>query len=260
MPEPRSYLQLRSDASDESGDAPHSVRQFLTLCLLGAREEAGFPSNDAGYDEDVNVYVVGLLERFLSPVYHEQSARYVHAYDQDLAREARRSGDERHNFRLYRANADHLLLNIGVFRRCETLGPNHHPLLQREAQDFSARGGTYYRVASSTLRRLRKCQSAQGTALAKLGDSFEAYVGVLHRLRSSYFHLTERLSDGSMYHLAQDSVFGDPDARKDQLYDQFLDAFSAYRADGNADNRCKLEGIVQELRATDPEFAFQMPD
>lgn len=251
---------MSSDAIVEGSEAPRSVRQFLTLCLLGAREEAGFPSNEDGYDEDVNVYVVGLLERFLSRAYHEQSARYVHAYDQDLAREARRGGDARHTFRLYKANADHLLLDLGIFRRANGIGREGDLLLDRPVADFCGRGGTYYRVASSTLRRLRRQRSAQEAALAKLGDGFESYVSVLHRVRSSYFHLTERLSAGSLFHLSQDTLTSSDEDHTQLLYDRFLDAYSAYRSDASPAQRSELAAAVEELRAADPDFAFAMPD
>ena len=49
--------------------------------------DAGIPSNRTGFDEDVNVYVVGLLGRFLSAEYHESAARYIFPTDLDLARE-----------------------------------------------------------------------------------------------------------------------------------------------------------------------------
>ncbi len=255
MPEGNSYFAIEG----ESHDNMNSIEEFLLRCLLGAREEAHMPSNEGGFDEDVNVYLTGLLAAVLGAEFHERLGRYHFARDLDLVREVRRAGDERYTYRVYRTNADHLLLAIGLFHHVAGASRPGHPLLHREPRDFIGRGETYYALASSSLRRLRRRPSAVETALEKLAHRFEDYARILTRVRTSYFHLTERLGDARLYHLLHDpGVAHDPD-RVRAAYDQFLDAYSAWRAQPDAAHHRALAEAVERTRAVDPDFAFAMP-
>jgi hypothetical protein len=240
-----------------------STAEFLLRCLLGAREEAGRPSNEGGFDEDVNVYLVGLLGAFLSTAYHESIRRYLYPSDLDLARDVERRGDDRFRYRAYRTNADHLLLGIGLFHHVEGASRPNQPLLHREPEDFIGRGETYYYLASSSLRRLRRRSTATEVAMSKLGSRFAHYVEILRRVRLSYFHLTARLSEGELFHLLQQ---GDETGRPkgseqaESLYDGFLDAFSDWKRAATAAHLKALRAACERLRAVDPSFAFEMPD
>lgn len=258
-----SYYRLASEGQTD-GTRVQLTGEFLLRCLLGARQEALQPSNLTGYDEDVNVYLVGLLERFISPRYHDEACRYVRIRDMDLLEDAQNSSDPRHVFQLYKVNADHLLLAIGLFHHVDGAHHPTNPLLHREPEDFIHRGAVYYRIASSNLRRLRRGVSAPEIAMRKLGDGFADYAGVLRRVRTSYFHLTERLGDGTLYHLSRRppdpvQVQVTADDRKG-LYDGFLDAFSAWKQQPGAQQLDELRAAAQRLREADPEFRFALPD
>lgn len=232
-----------------------SLSEFLLRCLLGARGEAGFESNEKGFDEDVNVYLVGLLGRFLSSAYHEEARRFAYASDLDLSREVARSRDDRFRYRAYRVNADQLLLQIGLFQRVDKARP-HTPHLEREPREFIGRGETYYGLASSSLRRLSRRSTGTEVAMQKLSSHFEDYARVLGRLRTSYFHLTARLSDGRLFHLMHDPLEGDATA----TYDRFLDAYSAWKQNRTPADLEALVARVAEVRALDPDFAFDLPE
>jgi hypothetical protein len=260
---PSHYYRL---ATEPATDGPHmqATGEFLLRCLLGARQEATLPSNQAGYDEDVNVYLVGLLERFLSSQYHDEARRYLHARDLDLLEDAQRSPNPRHVFQLYRVNADHLLLAIGLFHHVEGAHHPGNPLVHREPEDFIHRGGVYYHIASSNLRRLRRQVSGPEIAMRKLGDGFADYAAVLRRVRTSFFHLTERLGEGTLFHLSRrppdpTQVSIGAEDRKG-LYDGFLDAFSAWRQQPGPQQLEVLRSATQRLREADPEFRFALPD
>jgi hypothetical protein len=255
------YLQLDAAGSELRSVVPDTVAQFLTLSLLGAREAASLPSNCDGFDEDVNIYLVGLLARFLESAYHEQASRYVHSTDLDLADAVRDGADERLSFRIYKTNADHLLLGIGLFHHVEGSGRSGraHEFFQREPIEFIGRGSSYYHMASSSLRRLRRRPTAQESALSKLGDGFESYVGVLRRLRSNYFHLVARIGEGSLYHLARSQPEDPSGTDCAALYDGFLDALSAWRTAPDDEHYAQLEACVRRVREADPDFTFEMP-
>ena len=256
----RRYWQLEAE---ESGHKPavHETQDYLLRCLLGARKEASFPSNDEGFDEDVNVYLAGLLSRFFSASYHAQARRYLQPYDLDLRQQAEESGDPRYAYHLYKINADHLLLEIGIFHRVEgALGPDH-PLLHRDPSEFEGRGSLYYLLASSRLRHLRRRGGATEGALRKLGERFGRYVEVLRHVRSNYFHLMERIGEGSLYHLSREIAEGPPvENDRASLYDFFLDCYSRWRDEPNPEHRETLLRAVQRLKKANPEFSFEIDE
>lgn len=247
----RNYYEFDDDARAH----PASLTEFLLRCVLGARGEAGFPSNDRGFDEDVNVYLAGLLGRFLSSEYHEDAKRFTFPTDVDLFREVARTGDDRFCYRAYRTNADHLLLQIGLFQRVDRPRP-HQPHLERSPREFIGRGETYYGLASSSLRRLRRRRTGTEEAMEKLALNFAAYAEVLARLRTSYFHLTSRLGEGRLFHLLNDPV--EPTAK--EAYDRFLDAYSEWKKEPATERRRVLLEAIEAVRSVDPDFAFELDD
>lgn len=248
------------DLQAESTTNLNSVQEFLMRSLLGAREEAGIPSNEWGFDEDVNVYLVGLLGRFFSSEYHAEAARYHFATDLDLAEELARTHDDRHRYRVYRANADHLLLAIGLLRNVTPRRP-HLPAFERAPEEFVGRGETYYELASSSLRRLQRRSSGTEVALTKLASHFTDYASILGRLRTSYFHLTTRLSEGQLFHLLNDPAAGESGAATSvtEGYDRFLDAYSAWKQEPGASTFATLRQCAEELKSLDPDFTFALP-
>lgn len=258
---PLPYLDLQTDEATDWQTERASAPEFLLRCLLGAREEASLPSNDRGFDEDVNVYLVGLLQNLLSAAFHERSRELTFTRDLDLASEVRRAADDRFAYRVYRTNADHLLLSIGLFHHVEAAARPQLSWAHREPEEFIGRGETYYCTASNLLRRLRRQPSGVESALKKLGRDFEYYVQILQRVRTSYFHLSCRLSEGVLFHLLQNDEVGDatgPAAVSDR-YDAFLDAFTQWKQRRDADAWEQLAARVEELRTVDEEFRFQMP-
>lgn len=250
MVKPLEYARLEDDSRG-------SVEEFLLRCLLGAREECRIPSNQAGFDEDVNVYVVGLLGRFLSAEYHDLARRFHYPTDLDLAREVRAQRDERFCYLAYRTNADQLLLGIGLFFHVEGHGVGADPVFGRPVGDLAGRGATYYNIASASLRRLRRRETAAELAMTKLAARFDDYTSILKCLRTSYFRLTSRLSDGVLFHLAHDR----PDhGEATGLWDRFLDAWSEWKKSRDPERLEVLREAVDALRAADPDFAFEMPE
>jgi len=233
---------------------------FLLRCLLGARREADHPSNESGYDEDVNVYLVGLLGRFLSADYHEDACRYLQPYDLDLSETAAESDDERHAYRLYKVNADHLLLAIGLFHHVEGAAQPGNPHLHREPNEFISRGGIYYSIASSRLHHLRRKGTGTVSALRKLGEGFPQYVEVLRHLRTDFFHLTARVGEGTLYHLARETGTGSESMDRGELYDAFLDCYSSWRQEPTAVRRLAVQQAAERVRQADPDFAFEFPE
>jgi hypothetical protein len=253
-----SYYQLDAEEPTLS-PLRGETTDFLLRCLLGARREADHPSNESGYDEDVNVYLVGLLGRFLSPHYHEDACRYLQSCDLDLCEAAESCGDDRHAYRLYKINADHLMLAIGLFHHVEGAAHPGQPHLHREPDEFIARGGIYYSIASSRLHHLRRRGTGPVSTLRKLGDGFGQYVEILRHLRTAYFHLTARVGEGTLYHLSREDQGSSGSQDRGALYDAFLDCYSLWSREPSAERRLALQEAVARVREVDPDFAFELP-
>jgi len=253
MPGPVQYAVIDPDRADQRG----SVEEFLLRCLLGAREESDIASNRTGFDEDVNVYVVGLLGKFLSAEYHENAARYLYPSDLDLAREVAAQGNDRFGYVAYRVNADQLLLGIGLFCSVDGHGVSSDPVFGRSPAELSGRGATYYNLASSSLRRLRRTETGAELAMTKLADRFDDYTTILRTLRTSYFRLTSRLSEGELFHLSRGE---DREEERRLAWDGFLDAWSEWKRSTDDASLDRLHEAVDVLRRVDPEFRFELPE
>jgi hypothetical protein len=253
MVPPLQYTAIDDGHAEDRG----SVEEFLLRCLIGARDESNLPSNHTGFDEDVNVYVVGLLGRFLSAEYHDEARRYCYPTDLDLAREIEAQDDERFCYRAYRTNADQLFLGVGLFSHVEGHGVSTDPVFGRSPEELSGRGSTYYNLASSSLRRLRRRSTGPELAMNKLAARFDEYTAILKRVRTSYFHLTCHISDGALFHLARPEETSEGRA---ELWDRFLDAWSEWKRTGEDDALARLCDATELLHQIDPSFSFELPD
>jgi len=85
--------------------------------LLEARRESMFPTNGAGPDEDVNVYLAGLLTDFLTG-HHDPRVQWGAG---PVFFPAGKEIGPRSRADRYRVNADHRLLFLGLMDRGDGL-------------------------------------------------------------------------------------------------------------------------------------------
>ncbi len=69
-----------------------------------------------------------------------------------------------------------------------------------------------------------------------------------------------RLSRGEVYHLERsvDEAGRENDVRR--MQDQFLDLFIEWRRSGSSKTKAKIMRKVDEIKALDPNFAFEFPE
>ena len=132
---------------------------FLMEQLLEARRKSMFPTNGAGPDEDVNIYLCHLLAGFLKG-HHDERIQW--GSGPVLFPPAKNRG-RRDRAQWYRVNADHRLLYLGLMNRGDGLG--RHPVhFGRTAPETRRRdlscGRTCYGVAANLLEG-RSCAIAQ---------------------------------------------------------------------------------------------------
>lgn len=189
---PTSVPRFRSLFPDWSG--PRPARFFFAEELLEARRESEFPTNLAGPDEDVNVYLFGLLTKFLAG-YHDSrvvpgAGGLHHPPAGNLPRGYRADW--------YRVNGDHRLLYQGLMDRGDGIRRRRIPFGFTEdesrARDIAA-GRACYGVAANLLESGHGGSPELATVLRKLEENYEEYVHVLGVLAVRRLGLGASLSD-----------------------------------------------------------------
>jgi hypothetical protein len=245
------YVPVDRDGSR----APEARTQFMMRCLLQSRHDAGVPSADDDGEQDVNVYLTQLLCAYSDPQYCLRVGGFISTYDTEVFERVESSRSHRFKYSVYKINADHLLMSIGIFQNPEGRAVGAQAVALRRGSDtFVGRGKTYYDFASTYSQRVFGRSSGVTGVLGKLSYGFENYVRLLGHLRAEYFDFVARLSEGELYHLQAAAQSEGIQALRDEL----LDRYSAWRHDPSDEARTRLLETVARLRRVDPDFKFDL--
>ncbi len=248
-----SYLPV--ERGGPSGEAVPCA-SFMIHGLLASRVQTGL-SDDELVEDDVNIYITHLLCDYIRPQYHLRMQKYVAAYDTSVFERVRTSTNTRFKYTVYKANADHILMQRGVFDSPTGNRPQAiAPALALEEGVHVGRGKAYYDYAFTYSRSLFGRHSGISDVLGKLAAGFERYLRLLAHLRGEYLNLIDRLSVGELYHLER-SVNSQ---ELQQLRDAFLDAYAAWRREPTPEHRERLAAAKQCLQQQDPGFRFDLPE
>ncbi len=245
------------------GEPRERTTYFVLDSLLRSRIDCGFESNTGRYDEDVNVYLVELLAGLVrSPGFTAAPT----GGGVDVFRRVQDVRDPREKCRVYRASADHLLVSTGLFVDTPYVAREGRRDFDAGARDRIGRGKEYYRWAALFQERAPAGSRVFARILQLLSEDFERWVDVLFHMRGEYFHLYERLRDGSFAALAgvapEDAAAAPDGAPADAAAtarDDFLDAYWSWHHEPSAAARARLEAAVTRLREVDPTFRFDLP-
>lgn len=226
---------------------------YMLSSLLKTRIRMGI-SDEPDPEEDVNVYLAHLLVDFAQPDYRERAERYLGETDVEVIRRVDASRDNSWRFHIYKLNADHLLLSVGVLERVgERLSRASRG---RDCDFYIGRGKTYYEIASGYQERIYRKETALGETLDRLSTFFEKYVGILGKVRGDYFHLVRQLSEGQVSRLLEELKAYEDESGLREKRDQFLDLYSEWLKTRQEPLRLKLDELAKEIRVIDPHFDF----
>ncbi len=173
---------------------------FLLENQLEARAGSMFPTNGAGPDEEVNVYLSHLLTRFLCG---DHDPRLQFGAGMLLAPPSK-SATTRERADHYRINADHRLLHLGLFGRGDSIRRRGvlagMSTAQTQTRDL-ATGRTCYEAAAHLLRRRRGSSGALAEVMGRLATHFDEYVHVLGALATRRLGLGAHISDQQLTRL-----------------------------------------------------------
>ncbi len=188
---------------DWTGKRPLSF--YLAENLLEARRMSFFPTNGAGPDEDVNIYLAHALTRF----FRGQADHLLEPGSDPLLVPQETSLPRALRAERYRRNADHRLLCQGLFDYGELLR-RRKILYGRNASetrqcDRSA-GAAGYGAAASLLEGRAGQNQGLAAVLRKLELHYEDYAHVLAVLATRRLGLGARLTERDLRSLWQDTT------------------------------------------------------
>lgn len=182
---------------------------WVIEALLRSRETAGLNTGGRRPDEDVNVYLADLICRYAEPGGRQAQGDCVTPYDADLHAAVSASRETRSKYTLYRCNADHILVSLGLFDNAWLRSPRQSAFhwAPTRAESIS-RGRLYYGKAALYATRLDEGRRGLGDLLGKLETGFEEYLRILETMRGEHFNLRRRFSDGEWLHFCREMGIG----------------------------------------------------
>jgi hypothetical protein len=196
---PAASVRYRGLFPDWTG--PRRQEAFFLEQLLEARQESQLPTNAAEPDEDVNVYLAGLLAEMAVSGLRDAG---VVAGSDPLLLPPRRELNNRQRAEHHRRQGDHRLLSLGLFDRGDLMRrravPFGHDTASVRAMDMGLGACAYARAADLLAGR---GTSATGlvTVWTKLAQNFPAYVHVLEVLARRRLGFGARLDEDDLRRL-----------------------------------------------------------
>lgn len=232
-----------------------SAIAFLLDALLKSRNACHFPSNSNGdefFDEDVNIYLAHLLFAASLPDYQSAIKRYLSTSINDMNELIEKNDDRIVRYFIYKVNADHLMVHMGIF---QNMGAEKH-LFGKTEEQYASMAKTYYEQAADFSQRIYRRKTAIGSVLGKLAVSFDRYKAVLHHVRKDFFHFMNYFNDQNFGKFCEDINRYSHEESKNQVIDQFLDAYAEWIQTKDLSLHLKLEQLAKKIRELDPQFSF----
>jgi len=221
---------------------------FMLNCLLHSRVHTGLESDREVYDEDVNVYLAGLLNAIIDPIYLERISKFLEPTDMDVRTRIERATSIREQYEIYKTNADAILIEVAVFgrERTQKVGKNR---IQLTEEDLISRASLYYALASNYMKRLQKGSNSVSRTLARLSTGIEDYVEILSYMGNQYLNMFHPISEGEIFHINRQIDEIQKEERRKKMEDELLDAYSAFlktRTDESRENLSKKIQLINQ--------------
>ncbi|OGW81111.1 MAG: hypothetical protein A3G33_10240 [Omnitrophica bacterium RIFCSPLOWO2_12_FULL_44_17] len=242
-------------------DIPKKEREsaisYLLTSILKSRELVGMPSNQVEFDEDVNIYLAHLLFAASLPDYQEAVKRYVSLNISDVTDLVDRSDDRVIRYFIYKVNADHLLVHLGIFNDLEA-SANH--FYCKSEHQYASMAQAYYEQAAQYHRRIYRRQTAIGSVLGKLAKSFGCYKEILHNIRKDFFHFSNEFQDMAFTKFCDDLKRFENENQYMDMMDLFLDSYATWKKTKDPSEFVRLHKVVKCLKEINPQFTFKFED
>lgn len=222
--------------------------------VLKARSDLHLETGKHEFDQEINVYIAGLLNSLIASTSFVQHKPYISAFDIDVRRWLDSHPGLRNEYVVYRDNADFGLVLLGLFLKYHHQGSYQH-IVMPENND-QGRIALYYSFAASALAHLKGASVSLVNVFESLSEQMEEVLLILRRAAGTYFDLMEKISSGSMYHLEKELTDESKKCLYNKKIDEFLKLYSEYKENPTDDLKSKISKLSDELRAIDEKFSF----
>ena len=227
---------------------------FFLEHILKARLDLHMESGANDLDQELNVYIAGLLDSLIRSDKLVRFKPYVSPFDNDVRQWLQQHPGLRNAYTVYRENADAGLLFSGLFSGFDHDG-SYHRIVMTE-HDEQGRIALYYELAASALAHLQGNNVSLVEVFESLAEHLDEILRIVKYAANSYFDLCERMSDGSLYHLNRELDELDTKKRYNEKLDEFLKYFSAYKETPTEAGREEVLRLVDELKQLRSDFSF----
>ena len=170
------YYELDFDKTLEQKGL-YFTEWFFTNLILKSRIELGLPSNEDFFDEDVNVYLAGLLKKFVS----EGLPNFK--YDIDIYEKLFNKKDKRLQYEISKTYADLIFAKSSVF-----------PNFNESPTKYTYKCSTWYDNAA-TLGSQVAVKKALIEILEKIAADTDKYLFIVDNARKEYLNMRVHFSD-----------------------------------------------------------------
>lgn len=236
---------------DISKEEKESAISFLLHSLLQTKLNHLSEEERGREDEDVNIYLAHLLFAVATPRYQELAARYRCANASDIMTLLQETRDPYVKYFIYKVNADHMLVDQGIFRTEDV----HLPAMLRKTEVHHAKTAqSYYEQAREFNRRIYKRETAVGEVLRKLARDFLLYRDLLRLVRRDYFTFMNHFEDVEFKRFVTDLTAYEKGERLRTAYDRLLDLYLEHRRTRNAKLLRDIAQVSRDIQRLDPTF------
>ncbi|MEE2658352.1 MAG: hypothetical protein VX733_07600 [Candidatus Latescibacterota bacterium] len=217
--EPISYVDL-------SNGERETLFFFLLNAYLQSRIETDCESNG---DEEVNVYIAGLLESLVDGTFYATHADVLATSAVDVTQRAQERNTDRDKAQVYRSNADHRFIAFGLFDGWGEY-QSRHRLETTPRESYLKEAQQLYAWAALFCARMPKRYHGLAQTLEKMTEGFDTYLGVLNHMASNHLDFLPRLSVGEAFHLERSAHQASLPKIEEYALDLMLDAYNRWRS------------------------------
>ncbi|MBL8026481.1 MAG: hypothetical protein JNL74_08715 [Fibrobacteres bacterium] len=241
--------------------SPNTKLSYFLNAVISARMETGLRSNTLELDEDVNVYLAGMMIRFAEGRAMLGRNPYNVMKESEIiaAQESRK--DIRERYWLYKENAEAILFNITIMGGIEKDLTGAKSWMALGEDVYLARCRSYFAMAASYARQTAKKEYAIAVAMEKIVENFTVYLNILYHIRDHYFRFEDKFTDGEWFHFVHKNIIHKPGVDSKvyvQLMDSFLEKLSLWKKTHANEDRDLLRIMAAELKRLNPEFTYDI--
>jgi hypothetical protein len=241
-----------SEWIDLNNKESSKTNYFFLEHVCKARIDLHIESGRNVCDQEINVYLAGLLTSLIASTAFIQQKPYISVFDLDIRNYLDTHPGLRNEFVVYRDNADYGLMSAGLFAGDNHRGSYHHKVISDQAD--LGKIALYYSMAASALAHL------QGTrhSLFCVLDTMSKYLDEIHQILRyaavTYFDMVEKISDGSLYHLEMELAEEGKKTLYKENVDKFLQLYTEYKKAPTDQLKNEINNVTRELKNMNDQF------